>query len=132
MRWFWIQFASVTAVFLASLTVVDFGPVPETGGASVLAVALFSIPSFVAFLRWAGCKRGTLVLAAIGAAATAVEGISVLTGFPYGRFSYSDALGPLLFGVVPFALPLSYLPLLLGAVSVARRLAGGAACALWS
>ncbi|MEJ5292453.1 MAG: carotenoid biosynthesis protein [Candidatus Methanosuratincola sp.] len=125
MRWSWLQLASGTAVFLASLTVVDFGSVPEAGGASVLAVALFAVPSIVAFLRWAGWRRGTVVLAAVGAAATAVEGISVLTGFPYGRFSYSDALGPLISGVVPFALPLSYLPLLVCALSLARRFGGG-------
>ncbi|MEM2125744.1 MAG: carotenoid biosynthesis protein [Candidatus Methanosuratincola sp.] len=122
MPWFWLLVVSSLAVFLASLTVVDFSSVPDAGTASVLAVALFAAPSIVAFLRWAGWKRGVLALAVVGAAATAVEGASVLTGFPYGRFSYSDALGPMLFGLVPLALPLSYLPLLLGAFSVARRL----------
>jgi putative membrane protein len=120
----WLLIASSAVVFISSLTVVDFGSVREAGSISALAVALFAAPSFASFIRWAGWKKGTLALAAVGATATAVEGISVLTGFPYGRFSYSDALGPLLLGTVPFALPLSYLPMLLGAVSVARRISG--------
>lgn len=124
MPWFFLLVVSSLAVFLASITVVDFSSVPDAGTASVLAVVLFAVPSIIAFLRWAGWKRGALALAVVGAAATAVEGMSVLTGFPYGRFSYSDALGPMLFGLVPLALPLSYLPLLIGAFSVACRLSG--------
>jgi len=120
----WLMLASSVVVFLSSLTVVDFASIPEAGTVSVLSVALFAAPSFASFIKWAGWKKGTLTLAAVGVAATAVEGISVITGFPYGKFSYSNALGPLLLSIVPFALPLSYLPMLLGAVSVARRFTG--------
>ncbi|MBC7127717.1 MAG: carotenoid biosynthesis protein [Candidatus Methanosuratincola petrocarbonis] len=120
----WLLLASSGVVFLSSLTVVDFASIPEAGTASAIAVALFAAPSFATFIRWAGWKKGAMVLAVVGAAATAVEGISVVTGIPYGKFSYSDALGPLLLGTVPFALPLSYLPLLLGAVAVALRVSG--------
>lgn len=124
MLWFRMMVVSSLAVFLASLSVVDFSPSAAPWAASVLAVSLFAAPSIAAFLRWAGRKRGVLALAAVGAAAIAVEAASVLTGFPYGRFSYSGALGPMILGLVPFALPLSYLPLLIGALSVAMRASG--------
>ena len=39
------------------------------------------------------------------------------TGFPYGAFSYGDALGPRAFGLVPYLLPVSYVPLVIGAVA---------------
>ncbi|MCQ8892647.1 MAG: carotenoid biosynthesis protein, partial [Candidatus Methanosuratincola sp.] len=99
----WLMLASSVVVFLSSLTVVDFASIPEAGTVSVLSVALFAAPSFASFIKWAGWKKGTLTLAAVGVAATAVEGISVITGFPYGKFSYSNALGPLLLSIVPFA-----------------------------
>ncbi|MGH3148379.1 MAG: carotenoid biosynthesis protein, partial [Rubrobacter sp.] len=38
-------------------------------------------------------------------------------GFPYGTFYYGDALGYRLAGLVPFLLPVSYAPLVLGAVA---------------
>ena len=51
--------------------------------------------------------------------AYAIESVGVATGFPYGRFYYGDALGPTIAGLVPFLLPLSYAPLVVGAVAAA-------------
>ncbi len=47
----------------------------------------------------------------------AIETTGVVTGFPYGAFYYGDSLGPRVAGLVPYLLPLSWVPLVLGAVA---------------
>lgn len=48
-----------------------------------------------------------------------IEVVGVLTGLPYGEFVYQIALGPMLFDLVPLALPVFYLPLLLNSYLLA-------------
>ncbi len=43
----------------------------------------------------------------------AIEITGVQTGYPYGEFQYERELGPMLFGLVPFFLPVFYFPILL-------------------
>ncbi|NGM67901.1 carotenoid biosynthesis protein [Natronolimnobius sp. AArcel1] len=45
----------------------------------------------------------------------AIEMIGVRTDWPYGAFEYTIQLGPMLFGEVPIALPLFFIPLVLNA-----------------
>ncbi|MDP9351906.1 MAG: carotenoid biosynthesis protein, partial [Chloroflexota bacterium] len=56
-----------------------------------------------------------------------VEITGVATGFPYGQFSYSADLGPRIFGLVPYLLPVSWVPLVLGAVAATERRSGAGA-----
>ena len=92
-----------------------------TSNAFVFAIA---IPSFLGAVRWLGWRRGFLLLVTMGLLTLAIEGLAIVTGFPYGEFSYSSNLGPRLLGLVPFIVPFTYLPLLLGAVTLAWRRAG--------
>ena len=106
--------------FLAAYFPVRFPDVPgaELGSyASTLAMAL---PSFVALVRYAGVPRAALALVLLTAFAYTIELIGVVTGFPYGEFFYGEALGPKAFGHVPYLLPVSYLPLVIGAVAATR------------
>ncbi|SIS04141.1 bisanhydrobacterioruberin hydratase [Natronorubrum thiooxidans] len=45
----------------------------------------------------------------------AIEVVGVRTNWPYGAFEYTIQLGPMLFGEVPLALPLFFIPLVLNA-----------------
>jgi bisanhydrobacterioruberin hydratase len=45
----------------------------------------------------------------------AIEVVGVRTDWPYGAFEYTIQLGPMLFGEVPLALPLFFIPLVLNA-----------------
>ncbi|MXV61986.1 carotenoid biosynthesis protein [Natronorubrum sp. JWXQ-INN-674] len=45
----------------------------------------------------------------------AIEIVGVRTDWPYGAFEYTIQLGPMLFGEVPLALPLFFIPLVLNA-----------------
>jgi bisanhydrobacterioruberin hydratase len=95
---------------------------PNIKGASVgsyISTLLIALPSAVALFRYLGPLRATLSLLALSSLAYAIEAIGVATGLPYGTFYYGDALGPRLAGIVPYLLPLSYAPLVVGAVAAA-------------
>jgi bisanhydrobacterioruberin hydratase len=93
---------------------------PDIQGASLgsyLSTILIALPSTVALFRYLGPRRATLSLISLSIFGYAIEAIGVATGFPYGAFYYGDALGPRLAGLVPYLLPLSYAPLVVGAVA---------------
>src|SRR5215211_3428805 len=95
---------------------------PDIEGASVgayVSTLLIALPSAVALFRYLRPRRATLALLALSVLAYAIEALGVATGFPYGTFYYGDALGPKLAGIVPYLLPLSYAPLVVGAVAAA-------------
>jgi putative membrane protein len=93
---------------------------PDLKGASIgsyLSTLLIALPAAVALFRYLGLRKAVLSLLALSIFGYAIEGIGVITGFPYGAFYYGDALGPRLAGLVPYLLPLSYTPLVVGAVA---------------
>jgi bisanhydrobacterioruberin hydratase len=95
---------------------------PNIQGASVgsyVSTLLIALPSAIALFRYLGSRRASLSLLALSILAYAIESIGVATGLPYGSFSYGDALGPRLAGLVPYLLPISYTPLVVGAVAAA-------------
>jgi putative membrane protein len=55
-----------------------------------------------------GARVGVALLVLVTATAVAFEAVGLATGFPYGSYAYSDALGPTLLGV-PFLVPLAWL-----------------------
>ncbi|MGY1638017.1 carotenoid biosynthesis protein [Geodermatophilus sp. SYSU D00742] len=55
-----------------------------------------------------GARTGVGVLLVTAATAVAFEAVGLATGVPYGQYTYSDDLGPTLFGV-PFLVPLAWL-----------------------
>jgi bisanhydrobacterioruberin hydratase len=93
---------------------------PDIHGASVgsyVSTLLIALPSAVALFRYLGPRKATLSLLALSLFGYAIEAVGVATGFPYGPFYYGDALGPRLAGLVPYLLPISYAPLVVGAVA---------------
>jgi bisanhydrobacterioruberin hydratase len=104
---------------LAALFAVRFPDLPGASIGSYISTFLIALPSIVALFRYLGPRRATLSLLALSLFAYAIEYLGVATGFPYGRFFYGAALGPTVAGLVPFLLPLSYAPLVVGAVAAA-------------
>jgi bisanhydrobacterioruberin hydratase len=93
---------------------------PEVPGASVGSYAstfLIAMPSFVALFRYLGIRQAAFSLLALSAFGYATEAIGVSTGLPYGTFYYGNALGEKALGLVPYLLPVSYAPLVIGAVA---------------
>jgi putative membrane protein len=102
---------------LAALFVVRFPDLPGASIGSYVSTFLIALPSTVALFAYLGPRRATLSLLALSIFAYAIESVGVATGFPYGRFYYGDALGPTIASLVPILLPLSYAPLVMGAVA---------------
>jgi putative membrane protein len=90
---------------------------PGASAGSYVATFLIALPSLVALFRYLGASRAALSLLALSAFGYAIEGLGVVTGFPYGTFYYGDALGQKALGLVPYLLPVSYAPLVIGAVA---------------
>ena len=110
--------APVAAVFAAR-----FPDVPGASAGSYVSTLLIALPSVLALFRYLGPRGAALSLLALSVFGYAVETVGVATGFPYGPFYYGEALGPRLFGLVPYLLPVSYVPLVLGAVAASWPIA---------
>ena len=125
----------VSALFFgASYFTVRFPDVPGAEVGSFVSTFLIALPAFVALLAYLGPGRAALVFLALAAFGYAIETTGVVTGLPYGTFFYGEALGPKLFGLVPYILPISWAPLVLGAVAATAPRAGfqrGAARAIF-
>jgi putative membrane protein len=70
-----------------------------------------------------GLRTGLGLLLLVTAVAVVFEAVGLATGFPYGTYTYSDALGPTLLGV-PLLVPLAWLMMAWPSWVVARRLTG--------
>ena len=93
---------------------------PDIQGASLgsyLSTLLIALPSTVALFRYLSPRKATLSLISLSSFGYAIEALGVATGFPYGPFHYGDALGSRVAGLVPYLLPVSYAPLVVGAVA---------------
>jgi putative membrane protein len=114
------------ALFLAAYLVVRFdAPAVPTAVPVVFLVAL-ALPSYIALVRWLGPARGIALLLLLTLLPLVVEAYAVATGVPYGGFAYSADLGYRVFGLVPWTVAFAYLPMLLGAVTLAAAAAGTA------
>lgn len=95
-------------------------PDPRYSSVSGLFILLLAFPSFFVLIRWLGVRKGLFILALFSLLPIVIEGVAVKTGFPYGHFSYTTAIGPVLFGLVPLTVAFAYLPILLGGVTLSR------------
>ncbi len=78
----------------------------------VSAAAIMALPLVAGILPVID-RRAGVGLAALVGFAWGIELLGVNTGIPYGAFEYQVALGPMLFGDIPLALPVFYFPILL-------------------
>lgn len=109
--------AASVLFFCAAYFTTRFPDVPGAGMGSFVSTLLIALPSFLALWRFLGPGGATVSLLLLSAFGFAIETIGVVTGFPYGPFYYGDSLGPKIAGLVPYLLPLSWAPLVLGAVA---------------
>lgn len=105
--------AGVLPLLLAAALVAAAIAYPLTSGAARDAVTWTIVLLGGALtVVHAALSRGARVGAGVGVlvvtAAIAFESVGLATGFPYGRYTYSDSLGPTLLGV-PFLVPLAWL-----------------------
>ena len=94
---------------------------PDYAVISAVNVLLFCLPTFWFLKEWLGLRNASIFIAALGIYALSIETVGLLTGFPYGEFSYSEMLGAKFFGVTPWTVAFAWTPLILAAVAVAQR-----------
>jgi putative membrane protein len=114
-------------LLLAALLVLTAIAYPLTDGSardtvSWTIVVLGSVLSVVHAALAHGARTALVLLLLVGCTAVAFEAVGLATGFPYGRYTYSDALGPTLLGV-PFLVPLAWLMMAWPSWVLAERLA---------
>lgn len=102
---------------VAGFFAVRFPDMPGTSAGSFVSTGLIALPAFAGLARRFGWRRTFGTLGALSLLGFLVELTGVVTGFPYGQFSYSNDLGPKVAGLVPYILPISWVPLVLGAVA---------------
>lgn len=105
-------------LFCSGYFVLRFPNVPGADIVSYVFNAIIALPAFLGLRRQLGSARTAVALIAVSVFAYLIEGYGTVSGVPYGNFHYGDALGPRVFGVVPYLLPLSYVPLVIGAVGM--------------
>jgi bisanhydrobacterioruberin hydratase len=114
-----ILFCIYLAVFPGSTIVVALDRVPGWGtwmGGGLLL--LQGATALCWLLGWHGA-RGARAALLVFLLAWAVEHVGVLSGVPFGRYHYTDALQPQLFGIVPLAIPCAWLMVATGAWQLA-------------
>jgi uncharacterized membrane protein len=92
------------------LTAIAY-PLSEGAGRDAVSWAIVVLGSTLSVVHaWLsrGRRTGIGILLLVALTAVAFEAVGLATGFPYGRYVYSDALGPTLLGV-PFLVPLAWL-----------------------
>lgn len=119
-----IMAIAAVVFFVVGLVFVRFDTGMEVPAISAAFVVILAMPSYMALWRWLGSGKALIILLVFSILPLLVEGFAVATGVPYGSFSYAGTLGKPLFGLVPWTVSFAYLPMLLGAATLASRLAG--------
>lgn len=127
-RWVLGANAALIVFSLAGTASRLYGPAPDLDYAtiaSVMAIATISLGSLVALLlmvRSQGWRSVLLLLALCAIIAGGLEYLSTITGFPFGQYHYTDALGPLLFDRVPLLIPIAWFMMMYPALQIGHRL----------
>jgi putative membrane protein len=110
--------ASAQGWFPPALAFLEFNPYFILVGVVVMRLPL------IAGVAPLVDRRATVAVLALAAYAYGIEYVGVTTGEPYGAFEYTIELGPMLFGVIPVALPVFFFPLVLNAYLLCLLLLG--------
>jgi len=79
---------------------------------------------FVLMHAWSslGWRRTILLLALSTFISLAMESIGVATGLVYGPYHYTDRLGPLFLGLVPYLIPVAWFLMMYPSLMIAKKL----------
>ena len=94
----------------------------ELRGQEIVGVIFTILMALPGFLSLRNLTKGLKLILSLSLFAYIIESTGVLTGFPYGAFSYGDLMGLKLFGIIPVILPFAYVPIVLGSYFIAEKL----------
>jgi putative membrane protein len=116
-----VLFLVYLAVFPGSTIVVALDRVPGWGAWMGGALLLLQGAAALSWLIGYAGRRGALAGGLVFLLAWAVEHVGVTTGFPFGRYRYTDMLQPQLLGVVPLAIAFAWVMVAVGAWQLATN-----------
>lgn len=105
-------FSVISAFFVSAV-----GITPALWIVSLVFMFLFALPSFRSLLQ-ANRRSAIVTLSILSIVSLIIESFAIRTGFPYGAFYYQDVLGPKILGLAPLAVPLGWIPLVLGSYTI--------------
>ena len=104
---------------LGSLSLVYIPNALAYSSGSVAALFILSLPLFYFLYKKFGWKVLMQLVLTLSIVGLAIEYIGLVTGLPYGQFVYTGHLGYKLFGILPWTVGLSWMPLVIGSVALA-------------
>lgn len=108
-------FIAVSAFFIALL---DFKE--EYVAISVFFMIALCVPTYYFFVKKTSTKRAIITILVLSVFSMIIETVGVVTGFPYGFFSYTNKLGGSV-GVVPWTVSFGWVPLVIAAWSLVQE-----------
>lgn len=81
--------------------------------AAALAIVGFALPSYIGLIRQKGLAKGLILALVIGGLILAIHVVAIALSYPFGEFTFGDALGYKVFGSVPWTIAVAYTPLVL-------------------
>ncbi|MBD3157287.1 MAG: carotenoid biosynthesis protein [Candidatus Lokiarchaeota archaeon] len=118
------------AFFLSSYLVANVPIGESVTWVSAFFIVALALPSYYYFIKWAGPKKGMLILILFAIFPVIIESIGISTGIPYGSFHYAETMGFKILGLVPWSVTFAFGPLLLGSMTVTTRLSQNASLAI--
>lgn len=106
--------------FVSGLLVAPF-MASGTGAGATIALWLTALPALIAWCMSQNRVRAVVVVGLLSILAYLFEASSITTGFPYGPFAYGNGLGALFAGIVPWLVPVAWVPQVLAATALVRQ-----------
>ncbi len=105
-------FSVAIAVAAVLISLVEFKP--EYYTISVFFMVSLSIPTYFILIKKTDRNKAVKAILALSIFSMVIETIGVLTGLPYGQFTYGERLGAKI-GVIPWTVSFGWVPLVIAA-----------------
>ena len=122
LTWISFYFYLALAAFFGLSSFMGLDIPPQADGLMILAAIAFTFAHGSQLLGWGQI----LLLAGLSLCISlGMESLGVATGLIYGPYHYTNRLGPMFLGLVPYLIPLAWLMMIYPSWVIARRVSQG-------
>ena len=122
LTWISFYFYLALAAFFGLSSFMGLDIPPQADGLMILAAIAFTFAHGSQLLGW----KQIILLAGLSLCISlGMESLGVATGLVYGPYHYTNRLGPMFLGLVPFLIPLAWLMMIYPSWVIARRVSQG-------
>jgi len=93
---------------------------PENQWPEILLLVSATLTSLVALARRLPLQNVVMTAVLIGSISSIIMTVAILSGIPFGPYTYSDLAGDKIFGVLPWSIPLVWIVVIVNARGLAR------------